>query len=405
MSHLSNFNKLPNIARGIDTTWAIPYKNSKKYPLYDSSHNISHETIISRLLNTEDSSTLTQKILQKYSIKAGIENNGKILNNTLITTQENTEFYNTTHGVVHNFGRIWISKNAFIRNDGKILSYRKIRDDEKIIGNTPNYPEEKFSKKDIDSIINDEIEKSTYRKIDKTQTYETPATVITNGRDKTKEASNSEKYQTLVDEAMTANVSGQHAISLTKFDKILEISLHEPLDNEILTATWFGKGQAHVGLMQFDEAKKCFEKTVLLDPDGRFKQLVNQMMVIFGNIMDDAGSNKNADIRDVIKRHEADLDFDSIISTSKIREEDLLKKLKQSDNVHPLFDEWSDKMNSMSLTDEYAELTNRICKNFEIHNYQEIIRDLEKLLWAFPSNAETRNLLGLLKNKQNRFYR
>ena len=160
-----------------------------------------------------------------------------------------------------------------------------------------------------------------------------------------------------------------------------------------------------MGLLQFDEAKKCFEKTVLLDPDGGFKQLVNQMMGLFGNIMDDADLNKNADIRDVIKRHEEDLDVDLIQKKSKFREEDLLKRLKRTDNLQPLFDEWLKKMNSMDLTDEYVEVTNKIRKNFEMCQYVEIRQDLEKLLWAFPSNMETRKFLELLKNKQNHFYR
>ncbi|MDH3764569.1 MAG: tetratricopeptide repeat protein [Nitrosopumilus sp.] len=592
MSHLSNYNELPGVTKGIYTTWAIPYKNSK-HVQYDRSHNISNEIVISRLLNAEDSYSLTQETLQKSSIKTGIENNGKILNNSLITTQENVEFHNTSNGVIHNFGNIWIKKNAVIRNDGKILSYRKIRDDKKIIGNTPEYSKEKFSKIDIDLLIDGEIQKHKSGNMGKTQLDKIQTSTITHEPDqirneqkqekgffgklkskfqemssqsvldscnatikfkpndpvnwymrggalidlgryceaiescnrairikpdyyearsvkaealnclgrhgeaiescnrairikpdyyearynlgkalsglgkyekavdefdkaikikpdrreaveekeraslqvksndtktkesddvsveekeraslqvksndtKTKGMDDIEKYQALVDEAQTANISKQYVIAIHLFDKILDINLQEPLDNEILTVTWFGKGQAHMGLLQFDEAKKCFEKTILLDPDGGFKQLVNQTMNLFGNIMDDAGSNKNENIRDVIKRHEGDLNISSIKRTSKFREEDLLKRLKRTDNLQPLYDEWSYKMNSMDLTDEYVEMTNRIRKNFEIDKYVEIRRDLEKLLWAFPSNTETRKFLELLKSKQNHSYR
>ena len=608
MSHLSNYNKLPGVAQGIYTTWAIPYDNSKKIALYDSSHNIHNEIAISRILNEEDSYSLTQEILQKSSIKTGIENNGKILNNSMITTEENIELHNTTKGIISNFHNIWIKKNAIIQNDGKILSYRKIQDNERIIGNATNYPKEQFSNVDVDYLIDGEIKKYKSGNMDTMQTDEIQTNVITNeptlikkkqnpekgffgklkskfqemssqqclnisdaaikskpndpvnwylrggnlidlgrcgeaimscnraielkqdyyeawsikaealnclGRydeaimscnraieikpdyydarynrgkalsglgkyeeavdefdetikikpdrreaieekervasqikinytkikephdvskfdnvmrvkpdrheaveekervalqintkdTKTKSVGGLEKWQALVDEAQVANISKQYAIALNKFDKILDIGLQEPLDNEILTVTWFGKGQAHMGLLQFDEAKKCFEKTVLLDPDGGFKQLVNQMMGLFGNIMDDADLNKNADIRDVIKRHEEDLDVDLIQKKSKFREEDLLKRLKRTDNLQPLFDEWLKKMNSMDLTDEYVEVTNKIRKNFEMCQYVEIRQDLEKLLWAFPSNMETRKFLELLKNKQNHFYR
>ncbi len=213
-----------------------------------------------------------------------------------------------------------------------------------------------------------------------------------------------EKWQALVDEAQAANISKQYAIALHLFDKILDISHQESLDNEILTVTWFGKGQAHMGLLQFDEAKKCFEKTVLLDPDGGFKQLVNQTMNIFGNIMDDADSNRNADIRDVIKRHEQDLDINSIGKISKFKNIDILERLKKTDKLEPTYDKWSYKMNSMDLTDEYVKLSNQIRKNFEMNKYVEVCQDLERLLWAFPNNAEIKKFLELLKNKQNHCY-
>ncbi|MDH3764183.1 MAG: tetratricopeptide repeat protein [Nitrosopumilus sp.] len=214
-----------------------------------------------------------------------------------------------------------------------------------------------------------------------------------------------EKWQALIDEGQVALISKQYAIALNKFDKILDASLQETFDDEILTVTWFSKGQAHLGLQQFDEVKKCFEKTILLDPDGGFKQLVNQTMEIFGNTMNDAASNKNEDILDVIKRHAGDFNISSIKGTSPFREADLLKRLEQVDDFQSLYHEWSNKMNSMDLTDEYVELTNRIRKNFTIVKYVEIQQDLEKLLWAFPNNVETRKFFELLKSKQNNSYR
>jgi len=136
----------------------------------------------------------------------------------------------------------------------------------------------------------------------------------------------------------------------------------------------------------------------------KIKSLQNQLSSL-KNMNDISDSNKNEGIHNAIRRHAGDLNISSIKGVSTFRGKDLLKRLEQVNDLQTIYDDWSDKMDSMDLTDEYVEIVNNIRSNFEKDRYADVSEGLGKLCWAFPSNAETKKFLELIKIRQRHTFR
>ena len=69
------------------------------------------------------------------------------------------------------------------------------------------------------------------------------------------------------------------------FHKVVKSRIPEIIKSPILAEAWCGKGQAYVGLEQYDEAKKCFDKSTIYDYHGDFEQIVKLNMMMHGDKM------------------------------------------------------------------------------------------------------------------------
>ena len=110
-----------------------------------------------RSLDTKDDESLNKFLKNKPVIRTGIQNNGKIINASQIITSDDTEFYNSSTGIVVNYYMLIIKEKAIFKNYGELYSLPNRYIDNNILGNAPNYSLMASTKKEINSIIRKEM--------------------------------------------------------------------------------------------------------------------------------------------------------------------------------------------------------------------------------------------------------